>query len=54
MGYESIARNKKVAMFSPKMIDSKHWLDSPASYKKYNFFTVKTASYKEIKEFLIT
>jgi len=52
MGYESIARNKKVAMFSPKMIDSKHWFGWPASHKKYNFFTVKTPSYNEIKRVL--
>ncbi len=53
MGYESIARKKKVAMFSPKILNSKHWFGWPApSQKRYNFFTVRKPSYNEIKRVL--
>jgi len=53
MGYESIARNKKVAILSPKMLDSKHWFGWPSPPQKiYNFFIVKKASYDEIERVL--
>jgi surface carbohydrate biosynthesis protein len=53
MGYESIARKKKVAIFSPKILDSKHWFGWPAPpQKRYNFFTVRKPSYDEIKRVL--
>jgi len=52
MGYESIARNKKVAIFSQNIFDSKHWFGWPAPQKKYNFFTVRKSSYNEIKRVL--
>tara|TARA_B110000037_G_scaffold222934_1_gene300614 strand:- start:2097 stop:3200 length:1104 start_codon:yes stop_codon:yes gene_type:complete len=53
MGYESIGRKKKVAIFSPKILDSKHWFGWPAPpQKRYNFFTVRKSSYDEIKRVL--
>ena len=52
MGYESIARYKKVAIFSPKILDSNHWFGWPAPHKKYDFFTVKKSTYNEIKRVL--
>lgn len=53
MGYESIARSKKVAILSPKMLDSKHWFGWPSYPRKiYNFFIVKKGSYDEIERVL--
>ena len=53
MGYESIARKKKVAIFSPKILDTRHWFGWPApAQKKNNFFTVRKSSYDEIKRVL--
>ena len=53
MGYESIARNKKIAILSPKILDSKHWFGWPSPPQKiYNFFIVKKASYDEIERVL--
>lgn len=59
LGYESIARKKKVAIFSPKKItitysskeeNFKYWFGWPASYqKKYDFFTLRDLSYYEIR-----
>ena len=59
LGYESIARKKKVAIFSPskvsinsssKEVNFKYWFGWPAPYqKKYNFFSSKNLSYNEVK-----
>ena len=54
LGYESIARKKKVAIFAPKKIGNyKYWFGWPASPKKeYNFFTTNKFSSREIKRVL--
>ncbi len=54
LGYESIARKKKVAIFTPKKIGKyKYWFGWPASPKNsYNFFTTNKFSYREIKRIL--
>ncbi len=54
LGYESIARKKKVAIFVPKKIGNyKYWFGWPASPKKeYNFFTTNKIFYSEIKRVL--
>ena len=54
LGYESIARKNKVAIFAPKKIgDNKYWFGWPAPPKKeYNFFTTNKFSYNEIKRVL--
>ena len=53
MGHESISRGKKVAIISPKIIDSNHWFGWPApNENKYNFFIIKRPSYDEIKRVL--
>lgn len=59
LGYESIARKKKVAIFSPSKVsinssskeqNFKYWFGWPAPYqKKYDFFTSKDLSYNEVK-----
>ena len=63
MGYEAIARKKKVAIFSPnkiynfvlpnKFIASKYHFGWPAPYKKeYNFFSTRNLTYKEVARVL--
>lgn len=54
LGYESIARKKKVAIFAPKKIGNcKYWFGWPASPKKeHNFFSTNKFSYREIKRVL--
>ena len=53
MGHESISRGKKVAIISPKIIDSNHWFGWPApNENKYNFFIIKKPTYDEIKRVL--
>ena len=54
LGYESIARKKKVAIFPPKKIGKyNYWFGWPAlPKKKYNFFTTNRISYSEIKRVL--
>ena len=54
MGYEAIARKKKVAIFAPsKFNGSKYYFGWPAPYqKRYNFFTAKNLTYKEVKRVL--
>ena len=59
LGYESIARKKKVAIFSPTKIsitssskeeNFKYWFGWPAPYqKKYDFFNSRDLSYNEVK-----
>jgi surface carbohydrate biosynthesis protein len=59
LGYESIARKKKVAIFTPSRIsinssskeeNFKYWFGWPAPYqKKYDFFTSRDLSYNEVK-----
>ena len=54
LGYEAIARKKKVAIFSPNQIlGFKYYFGWPVHYqKKYNFFLAKNLTYKEIKRVL--
>jgi surface carbohydrate biosynthesis protein len=54
LGYESISRKKKVAIFSPKKIYGfKYWFGWPSPYKKkYNFFSAKNLNSSEIKRVL--
>jgi len=54
LGYEAIARKKKVAIFSPKKVkNSNYWFGWPATFqKRYNFFTVKNLSFIETKRVL--
>ena len=54
LGYEAIARKKKVAIFSPDKIHGfKYYFGWPATYKKsYNFFSTKKLTYSEIKRVL--
>ena len=54
LGYESISRKKKVAIFSPKKINGhNYWFGWPSPYKKkYNFFTGKNLNSSEIKRVL--
>ena len=54
MGYEAIARKKKVAIFAPtKFNGSKVHPGWPAPYqKKYNFFSAKNLTYREVKRVL--
>jgi surface carbohydrate biosynthesis protein len=54
LGYESIARKKKIAVFPPNKIGNyKYWFGWPAPpQKSYNFFTAKKYSYNEIKRVL--
>ena len=59
LGYEAIARKKKVAIFSPSRMsinssskeeNFKYWFGWPAPYqKKYDFFTSRDLSYNEVK-----
>lgn len=54
LGYESISRKKKVAIFSPKKIHGfNYWFGWPSPYKKkYNFFSGKNLNSSEIKRVL--
>lgn len=54
LGYESIVRKKKIAVFAPKKVEGfKHYFGWPATYKKsYEFFSSKKISYNEIKRVL--
>ena len=63
MGYEAIARKKKVAVFSPNKINnfispdnfvaSKYHFGWPGPYKKkYNFFSTRKLTYKEVARVL--
>ena len=63
MGYEAIARKKKVAIFSPNKINnfispgkfraSNYHFGWPAPYKKeYNFFSTRKLNYKEVARVL--
>ena len=54
MGFEAIARKKKVAVFAPNLIDgSKFYFGWPGpSLKKYNFFSTKKVNNKEVARVL--
>jgi len=54
LGYEAIARKKKVAIFPPdKIKEFKYYFGWPATYKKYHsFFSSKKITYNEIKRVL--
>ena len=54
MGYEAIARKKKVAIFSPKTFyRSKVYPLYPSPYqKRNNFFSTQNLSYKEVERVL--
>jgi len=54
LGYEAIARKKKVAIFSPNRVKGfKYYFGWPANYKKtYNFFSSKNFTYSEINRVL--
>jgi surface carbohydrate biosynthesis protein len=54
LGFEAIARKKKVAIFSPiKDFNGKPNFAWPATFqKKYNFFSAKNLTYNEIKRVL--
>ena len=54
LGFEAIARKKKVAIFSPSKVgEFKYYFGWPATHKKsYNFFMTKKITYNEIKRVL--
>ena len=54
LGFEAIARKKKVAIFSPSKVgEFKYHFGWPATYKKsYDFFMTKKITYNEIKRVL--
>ncbi len=50
LGYEAIARKKKVACFPTRLSDCKFWFGWPKPFeKKYNFFVSRNLSYTEVK-----
>ena len=55
LGYEAIARKKKVAIFSPNRVKGfKYYFGWPATYKKsYNFFSSKNSTYSEVNRVLV-
>ena len=54
LGYEAIARKKKVAIFSPKKLNNlKYYFGWPSPTKKeYSFFSAKKITYNEIERVL--
>lgn len=56
MGYEAIARKKKIAFFTPNMMEgSKYYFGWPAPEnfkKRYNFFSIKKLTYNEVERVL--
>ncbi len=53
LGYEAIARKKKVACFQTSLSNSKFWFGWPKPFdRKYNFFASRNLSYNEVKRVL--
>ena len=56
MGYEAIARKKKIAFFTPNMMEgSKYYFGWPApnnAQKRQNFFSTKKLTYNEVERVL--
>ena len=56
MGYEAIARKKKIAFFTPNMMEgSKYYFGRPAPYnaqKRQKFFSTKKLTYNEVERVL--
>ena len=54
MGYEAIARKKKIAVFAPNKINGfKYYFGFPGQYKKeFDFFSTKNVTYKEVARIL--